>query len=107
MNSRPLIKLIVNEPPPEPVNEKPVPGADESHFSFGSKLSWFLLGLFLGSFLENFSVSVMIIIGLIVDNQQLPEFLGSVRVQRLCLVFVKNLFQSILTVVRKSGKEKY
>ena|SRR5579883_730542 len=69
------------------------------------KLSFFLLGLFIGSMLEPFTIAIMLLIGVLVNNQPLPESLGSITPQELLSTITKNLIRSMVNLMTRE-KEK-
>ena len=64
------------------------------------KLSWFALGLALGSILDFFTVIVMFCIGILIDNRPLPTIFGDITPREL----VANLIKSAVRMTHKLAK---
>lgn len=106
-----LINVVGSDPtlfaPPPPV-VNPIVAKDmketdkkETEDKGYGKLSFFLLGLSIGSILEPFTIVVMLLIGILVNNQPLPESLGSITPQELLGTIIKNLIKSIISLMTK------
>lgn len=94
-----LSTVGVSKPPEANIETKDT--KESNMFSFGSKLTWFYIGLLVGCSLHTMTVFIMILIGVIVDNQPLPDMLGSVTPQMFIFTLVKNILKSIIMVARK------
>ena len=105
-----FINVIGSDPtlfaPPAPVvnpvvtKEKETKDKESEDKGYG-KLSFFLLGLFIGSILEPFTIVVMLLIGVLVNNQPFPESLGSVTPQELLVTIIKNFIRSVVSLMTK------
>lgn len=100
----PVVNPVVN-PIVSPVLTPPK--TEEKEDKGYGKLSFFLLGLFIGSMLEPFTLVMMLFIGIIFNNQPFPESLGSITPQELLATIIKNFIRSMFALMsRDQNKQK-
>jgi hypothetical protein len=80
----------------------PSPSSEKSY----GKLSWFLGGVIIGSFLDTFTIIVMIVLSLLWENRPLPEPFSSLTPQDFIVLMFKNLIRGIASLLSRDPKTR-
>lgn len=66
------------------------------------KLSCLIIGMLIGTFLNPFTLIVMVCLGILVDNRQLPTAMGGLTPQEIVMGLLRYLLSSTATIATKA-----
>jgi hypothetical protein len=93
---------IVMVPAQSLAPSSPIAPSEKSY----SKLSWFLGGVVIGSFLDTFTIIVMIVLTLLWENRPLPDPLSGLTPQDFIVLMFKHLIRGIASLLSRETKTR-